>query len=410
MLIINKMKYGTKITININNFEQNRSDLQKIWQNPNSYFKIIDTKEIKEINNKLNAKININDTINNKLDKKIKININNTIDIIDPRKTLSFISDCTRSLCKFNRYQYKTRDVILKNLINELNSNKITKFNIAFINSFKLLTELFYLTELIKQGFIITEIHLLDPIYGDFLDQIELITPTISVCLLERLIDRNFLNTNKIGWMFYQFLEYFFVNNCPIDIYVHSNPFDFGQKNLHRIDVTIYIDGDTKMQDFVSDIAIKQVAHPNSINFITDFSKVNYFGYKADQLRILSYQYIDNRLPIKLINQIKKIIDTQNGILVTNALLNTANFDEIDGYLDKKFIKKIIYVDDLVYIGFILMLVMYAFFGRWAYISRNDFSYNLMYVYIIFIIIVIIYLIYKLMSYRLLSNLNSIKV
>ena len=77
-----------------------------------------------------------------------------------------------RDDCIFSRYNFRTRDVIFEDFLGKLKERKINNLNIMSIGSFKLLTELFYLTDLSKAGYQIKEVHLVDNAYSNFMNAI----------------------------------------------------------------------------------------------------------------------------------------------------------------------------------------------------------------------------------------------
>lgn len=81
---------------------------------------------------------------------------------INPYKTLSYLSDCTRDKCILSRLAYRTRDVAIERFLKNINFDKTYPLTIANYGSFKLLTELFYLTDLIKNGYTVKNVHLID--------------------------------------------------------------------------------------------------------------------------------------------------------------------------------------------------------------------------------------------------------
>ena len=370
-MIITKTTYGTKLSLShTTKFVQNPLLLQKIWNNPEEYKNIVDVNEI-QTNNQLA------DTY------LIDFDFNRALPVIDPAKTLSFVSDCTKKNCIYNRFKYRTRDVVLKYFVQTLMDKKITKFNILFLSSYRLLSELFYLTELIKKGYFIGEIHLLDQTYSKFL---------LTIDQLD-IIDMKFLSENKLGWLFYQFLEYFYANNYPISIYIYANPIIMGKNNMDRIDITISVDTEMEgITDYLSMLAINLVSHSNTINLESYYYKhstMKLFKYKVCIIFLYCFTPIDKEKLLVSVAAVDKL-KTLPEIIMYNSLLNTVYHDRIKNYIDYKIYNKKSYNN----MNFYFSLVLILFIGCFIYfliINKEIFGPKLFWILVIIFIVFLIY-------------------
>ncbi len=383
MLSVTHTSFGTKISYISDKPVQNSIHLKEIWKKPSEYYKFVDNDEIIS-NNKILEQMMIDFDFN-----KILLDL-------DPKKTLSHVSDCTKKDCLFDRYKYSTRDKIYDFLIKNVDEQNLSSFNILFINSFQLLNELFYLSELIRTGYTITEIHLLDQTYCNFM---------LSIGSME-IISEDFLIANKLGWVFYQFLEYFFINEYPIDIYVHGNQLKFSDENINRIDITIGVDVDTSvMDDILTNIAICMVNKSNTLNIMTNVTNKNMFGILHKQLTIYSYvpyKIYEENLPI-IFNNLKNIMnkDVLNcaNLTILNSLLNTILYENFEVFQKTRILKKIMY-NNYIALSYYIFLLIFILTTTIIIINRNKINKSVFWILLIFTIIFIIYCLHIIMHYQ----------
>ena len=358
MIVINKTEYGTNLSLNTDNYVQNVLDLNKIWNNPKNYYKI---------NSNINTKGEIN------------ISIKNT----KPNKALSFLLDCTKEECYFNRYNYCTRDFIENSLLDQLKYSSTKEIYLAVINPFMLLTELFYITSLIKNGYLVKEIHLVDPAYFDVLNIISNMNN----------LNYDFIKTHVFLLIFYQFLEYFSANKNPISIYIHSNPITFGKNNVNRINLTIEIDSNAKT-DIVNMLAIKMCTIPASINIFADYYKYSFFGYKYDIVYVRNYKFENNKVPEKIIGTIEKNFydNGSNDANASDIIFNTNYcYDDIKKILKinnisiKKFITTHAFFLNII-VALLTIILLFYFVIKLKKYYGNTFFYFGIIVLILFVI------------------------
>lgn len=388
MLSVDHTDYGIKISYKSYIYIQNSSSLKQIWNNLSKYYDIVDTNEIK-LNNENSNHIFLD------------YDFNKTLINIDPKKTLSYVSDCTKEDCLFNRYKYKTRDCVFDFLVENINEKKLSKFNILFVDSFQLLNELIYLTKMIKNGYTITEIHLLDQTYCNFL---------LTLGSLE-IITEDFLNQNKLGWVFYQFLEYFYSNGYPIDIYIHGNQIVFGKKNINRIDITIGVDVNTSfgMDDILTNIAICMVNKSDTLNIITNASNIKLFSLSFNQITICSYapHNIIGTEKIKNFDEIMNVIYNElykcSHLIIINSLLNTVYKKDSKIFQKNRIIKEITY-NNIFIIHYVFLLIIILSI---TIIITQQKGKTYSWILIFFLIITIVFFLYNIKKYK---PINYLKI
>ncbi|XWV24982.1 putative ORFan [Tupanvirus deep ocean] len=377
MIIVTNTNNGVKLSYKHEYYLQDFNVLNDIWNNPNQYNNIVNEDKIRH-NNKKSDKYFIDFDFNEILPE---------IDISEP---LSYLSDCIKEYCIYDRFRYKTRNVAF-NYFLDIAKNKINNSNILFLGSFRLLSELFYLSELMKNGFVIKEIHLLDQTYSKFLSKLQNM----------KILDHQFVTQNKDVSMFYQFLEYFHANNHGIDIYVHNNPILMGIQNANRIDITISIDGLTPhMTDVLSLIGTNLVNHDSTINFNSHCIKSEFINFKYDSC--YSYTYIfttkNKNTILDIIEPVSKLKSLPE-LVIINSLYNTIYYDDIKDIIDYDITNKIIY-SNLIFYLYLILIIFISILVYYIVTNKEYYEEKIFWIFSILLVIFLIYLLSKFINYR----------